>query len=127
MRYNVRSYSCDAGSIAIRSGGSRFLYPNNTGDGMHTVFISDIEGISMDKKTEKVESPYHEFVNRSGEIERLDIRRNHKQFYSFDVDEGEAELLDYDCDQTYAKVLCTFGEGRYFIYVLRGSVLIEKE
>jgi len=139
MKYNVRSYSCDAGSITIRSGGSRFLYPNNAGDGTHTVFISDVKGISTkcfnrrrnynydDKKTEKGESPYHEFVNRSGEIERLDIRRNHKQFYSFDVDEGEAELLDYDCDQTYAKVLCTFGEGRYFIYVLRGSVLIEKE
>lgn len=125
MKYNVRSYSCDAGSITIRSGGSRFLYPNGWGDGTHTVLISDVEDISMNKSVKRP-------TGKAGCLQSSDlfvsnIKRNHKQFYSFDVDEGEAELLDYDCDQTYAKVLCTFGEGRYFIYVLSGSVIIEKE
>lgn len=119
MKYNVRSYSCDAGSITIRSGGSRFLYPNGWGDGTHMVFISDVAGISMEKKSGKLKSPDHDFLR--------DIKLNYKQFYSFDVDEGEAELLDYDCDPTHAKVLCTFGVGRYFLYVHGGSVIIDKE
>lgn len=102
-----KMYSCDGGSLLIGNGKFNSQFPNNYGDGCHTVFVLD--------DIEDIRSSFGDRYDFLGAVAGTDIK-----------------VFEYDCltaeeCEKQENVLFTL-TGRYGVYALKnsGDMILEK-
>ncbi len=95
-----KMYECDGGSLSIGDGKFNTHFPNNYGDGCHTVFVLD--GI------EDIRSLFGDRYDFLGEVSGQDIK-----VFAYDC------LTAEECEKQ-ENILFTL-TGRYGVYALKSS------
>lgn len=98
------TYECDGGSLAIGTGSVVACYPNNYGDGAHTVYITD--ELSPDESRNSV--------------------------FTGAVEGSEIKVYNYDClteeERADEKNVLVTLSGRYGVFAVKysGDMILEK-
>lgn len=98
-------YYCDAGSLAIRCGGSIIRFSNGIGDGSYKVYV-------LSKQ---------EWENYQAEHEQYGLKYNYLTLCDF----KDAEVLSYDCPNNLTTTI-TVLNGEYLIYNCYGKMYLVK-